>query len=403
MGYYVKDEVFMMPQWSAFISYNGVAQFCRGDLSRRYELASLSKTITALATVILCQENGISLDSPISPLVPEMQFSYRGDLVDDVTIRMLLCHTAGLGHRTIRFLTDGERSIRKVALSVARDPLRFRPGMHFCYATGGYVILGALIEALSGMSFADYCKYRILVPLRMFNTDPSGEPCGGNKLTIAGNYRPLRWNGCESFAPAGFITSTIKDMNLFLEAYLGLTPLPKYLEDAIRICQDTGEYMPVGKSRLRYGFGWYWDDEKELYYHDGCNPGFSSYMAYSLSSKLSSIWMAECNDSSFRILAAKQIWASREAQCGCCEWVPPRHLFVRLSILAEIAFLIALVGLSQNRCSGLFVGVLLAWGVIRIVGRGLSIRQIILWANELTLALILLTSVDLVLLISILI
>lgn len=374
----------MMPDWSMELSKNRVSLFRAGDSHRCYELASLSKVITALAVVCLSLERGFSLDCPVSRLAPKLRFSMPG-----VTVRMLLCHTAGLDGRTIRFQTEGRQNIREAGQAIAAAPLRQPPGTRFRYATGGYVILGALIEALSGVPFGAYCVSRVLEPLQMRDTLVSGEPLAGARRGILRPYLPLRWNGCPAFAPAGYLSGTTADLQKLLQAFLnGGSGLPEPLGSAIRICQDTARYAPTGKKDSYYGFGWYWDSRLDRFDHDGCNPGFTAYLSYSPATGVCSAWLAACNDGSFPQTARKQTLALETSNIPCRGWAPPNRLPQAALLTAELSAGAALL-LRARRCPArVFTGPAAAFGAIRLLGLGLSFRQIRLWTDDLSLGII---------------
>lgn len=374
----------MIPNWSMELSKNQVSLFRAGDPHQCYELASLSKIITALAVVCLSLEQEFSLDCPISKLAPELKFSRSG-----VTVRTLLCHTAGLDGRTIRFQTEGRQNIQEAGQLIAAAPLRQAPGTRFRYATGGYVILGALIEALSGIHFGAYCVSRVLEPLKMWDMIVSGEPLAGTKRGVFRPYLPLCWNGCPAFAPAGYLSGTTADLRKLLNAFLNSgSGLPEPLRSAIQICQDTTRYVPTGKKDSYYGFGWYWDSRQNRFDHDGCNPGFTSYLSYSPTTGVCSAWLAACNDSSFPLAARKQTLALETSNIPCQGWTPPHRMPQAALLTAELITGAALLLRVHRYPVRLLFGPAAAFGAIRMLGWGLSFQQIRLWTDDLSLGII---------------
>ncbi len=387
----------MSVYWSALFCKDQVSLLKHGNFMKSYELASLSKSITALAAVLLSLEYDFSLDNTISFLLPEISFIYKGIPIKTVTVRMLLCHTAGIDPQTIKFQTESNTSIYETALQIAKYPLKFSPGSHFCYATGCYIIIGALIERLSNMTFNDYCRKRIFEPLKMNNTDSSGEIHEGYTIALLNQYKEIHWSGCTGFTPAAYISSSIHDMKLFLSAFTGNANIPSLLRRAIYICQSKRDYISTGMDNLLYGFGWYLDTKNNLFYHDGCNPGACSYMAYSLDKNFYTIWLLNCNDGSFSKFAAIQTKAIINNSMQLFFWKPSYHMFLRGVLFSELCAMMFLLNVSAIKFWGIIIGFASAFAIIKLLSHGLSFQQIRLWTNDLILVLILITMINIVL------
>lgn len=134
-----------------------------------YRLASVSKTITAIATMQLWQQHKIDLDAPVQkycPAFPDPVFAGKPALI---TTRMLLGHLGGIRH-----YKDGDAGLPEVnntthfadpiagGLSFFKDdPLVAKPGTHFHYSTQGYTLIGCVDAAVSGESYVDYVREHI--------------------------------------------------------------------------------------------------------------------------------------------------------------------------------------------------------------------------------------------------
>ncbi|HHY25325.1 MAG TPA: beta-lactamase family protein, partial [Desulfitobacterium dehalogenans] len=135
-----------------------------------FNLASVSKPITALGVMLLVQANKLSLDDPIEKWLPNIP--YKG-----VTVRQLLNHTSGLPDYLELFAHHWNKSQIAVnqdllELLIKYKPERlFEPNERMDYSNTGYVMLALIIEKVSGLSFAEYMKINIFLPVGMQYTE----------------------------------------------------------------------------------------------------------------------------------------------------------------------------------------------------------------------------------------
>lgn len=115
-------------------------------------IASISKVITAAATLRLVEEGKIALDSPISSYLPQVPDQWRS-----VTVHHLLAHRSGFGHH---YAADGIAG-RQEALSALMEQNPVKPLGEFEYSNDGYTLLAILIEIRSGEPFESYVRSRI--------------------------------------------------------------------------------------------------------------------------------------------------------------------------------------------------------------------------------------------------
>ena len=132
----------------------------------KFRLGSLTKQFTA-ASILLLEERGkLRIEDPIKQHLPDVPAAW-----DAITIYNLLTHTSGIPNFTA--LPDYQKlkpfaSAVEKTLDVLRDkPLDFAPGERMSYSNSGYLVLGQLIEKVSGTSYAAFVKENIFVPLGM--------------------------------------------------------------------------------------------------------------------------------------------------------------------------------------------------------------------------------------------
>jgi len=139
------------------------------DGETKFRLGSITKQFTAVAIMILNERGLVDLDAPVKTWLPDAPASW-----DQVTVRRLLAHTAGVPNftsfddfeatKTLPVTVDG-------LIAKFRDrPLDFQPGEDRKYSNSGYVLLTAVIEKASGKSYADFLAETVFQPLGMSDT-----------------------------------------------------------------------------------------------------------------------------------------------------------------------------------------------------------------------------------------
>ena len=135
---------------------------------------SMTKIVTATATMQLAEQGALRLDDPVERFLPE--FPKPRSSWPRVEVRHLLSHSAGLANpvpvRWVHPANDPARDPHGFAteLLTKHDRLRFPAGSKAVYSNLGYIALGEVIAAASGESFVDYVQTRILEPLSMSAT-----------------------------------------------------------------------------------------------------------------------------------------------------------------------------------------------------------------------------------------
>jgi CubicO group peptidase (beta-lactamase class C family) len=141
-------------------------------METRFNLGSMNKMFTAVAILQLVEQGEIALDDTISQHLPDYP---NQDVADRVTIHHLLTHTSGLGdiftEAYLETPKDRYRALQDYLPLFVDQPLQFEPGTRAAYSNAGYVVLGLLIEEISGQSYYDYVRDDIFVPCGMTATD----------------------------------------------------------------------------------------------------------------------------------------------------------------------------------------------------------------------------------------
>jgi len=130
-----------------------------------FDLASLTKVIATTTAVMQLVEKGrIRVNDPVAKYIPE--FGENGK--EEITIRELLTHYSGLPEG-LDLTQPWEGRETALRMAYAEKPI-YAPGSHFLYSDVDFIVLGALVERVSGMSLSAYCQNNIFTPLKMTHT-----------------------------------------------------------------------------------------------------------------------------------------------------------------------------------------------------------------------------------------
>jgi CubicO group peptidase (beta-lactamase class C family) len=152
----------------------------------RFNVGSIGKVFTAVAIAELAQQGRVSFHDPISQYLPGLP----GGIGDKITIADLLTHTSGLGDVFQRWHpTASPLSVSQLLRKVANQPLQFEPGSRFSYSNSGFVVLGAIIEAVTGGNYYDWVRTHVFAPAGMTH---SGWYALDQVPNMAHGYLPVR-------------------------------------------------------------------------------------------------------------------------------------------------------------------------------------------------------------------
>jgi D-alanyl-D-alanine carboxypeptidase len=255
----------------------GMADFefqVRNTPQTRFRIASVTKSITATAVMLLADEGKLSVEDPIAKYLPKSPDGWKA-----ITIRELLTHTSGLSEyfdlagydEKKRAYTGGRDFIEKLE----KLPLQSAPGKEYRYTNSNYILLGYIIEAASGKPYETFLRERIFGPLHM---DNSG--CDYGTAVIRNRAVGYSWNK-EIVPPeffemqnpfaSGCVYSTAEDLFQFVRA-LARSKLVK---------KSTLETMLMA-GESNYGYGWSvanWNGRRVIM-HGGSLNGFKSDLRY---------------------------------------------------------------------------------------------------------------------------
>ena len=299
-----------------------------------YHWWSITKIPTAIAILQLQEQGKLQLDEPVSKYLFFFKVKYPSNKSRVVTIRHLLNHSSGIPDASLFSLIkwihhDGEPNLNQTALVEKVLPkyskLKFEPGENTSYTNIGYMLLGAIIEKVSGQSYEDYIRKFILEPLEMKHTDfvytGDMEPfeSAGSHPTF--NFMsPLLYIMPGSYiretsekhiwmkrfytdqTPSSALIGSAMDAARLVMAYLNNGRLDNYCilsEKSISLMTNDSHVAKVNNKvsyYFRQGIGWQIYKEKSGYKleHTGGGPGFYTIMQIYPNDNLGLIMF--CND-----------------------------------------------------------------------------------------------------------
>ncbi len=262
-----------------------------------YQLGSTTKAFTALALLLLEEDNQISLEEPISTYVPWVTLYYK-EIPREITINQVIHHTSGISDVSIypNIPVGNKKELRHDTVKMLDgSELAFEPGTQVMYSNMGYNLLGCVIEKASGMSYEAYIKSRILEPLGMFHSTCSLEEAqaSGN---LAKQYMPFMGHGVEYNAPFyygavpdGYLFSTAEDMQIWMMAQMGMLEVPEKLARLIEKSHTVENDIVYRKNDNKgygyYAYGWIVYPKVNEITHTGLNTCFCSNVTIRLSEK----------------------------------------------------------------------------------------------------------------------
>jgi len=198
-------------------------------LETRINLGSMNKMFTAVAIAQLVAQGKLSFQDPLSKYIPDFPTAAAAR---KIRIEHLLTHTSGLGdYFTDRFFRERPTTVAAM-LDVAREDttLAFEPGSQQRYSNTAFLVLGAVIEKVTGEDYYDYVRDHVFAPAGMTSSSwPLGaEPGRAFEYEISPRtgMQP-RADGFQRGSPAGGGVSTVGDMLRFSQALLSGRLVPQ--------------------------------------------------------------------------------------------------------------------------------------------------------------------------------
>jgi CubicO group peptidase (beta-lactamase class C family) len=249
----------------------------------RFRIGSITKEFTAAAILKLAEQGKLNVNDPIAKYIPDWPKGH------EVTLRLLLNHSSGIHNFTAKpgFQDNVTNAITLDSLitSFKNDPYEFAPGDKFRYCNSGYVLLGFIIQKVSGQPYDAFLRKTFFEPLGMTNTGvyPSGTPLANEAFGYSYENgtvrRSVNWD-MSNVPAAGNLYSTARDLFLWNEAvFAGKVLSAANARAAFTVGVLTAD-DPTYPEDVGDGYGWTMDrlnGAREIS-HGGELAGFGSYL-----------------------------------------------------------------------------------------------------------------------------
>ena len=247
-----------------------------------FRIASLTKIFTAATILRLAEQGRLSVDDPLATHLPDLSAAGR------VTIRQLLTHSGGIPESSAGTPGSPKRGTDRASrmVEIGSRPLAFEPGSRWSYSNAGYILLGAVIERISGEPWPVAMQKAFFDPLRLTHTrygdtGPIMPGRAAGYTTDDPSHAVRNVTAVDAAVPdaAGALVSTADDLLRWMRA---LTQGRAIAKDRYRQMVTAPDVPPAAPTRDRYGFGVYlWQIRGEpVIGHTGQIPGFASVVAY---------------------------------------------------------------------------------------------------------------------------
>lgn len=240
----------------------------------KFRIGSITKQFTAAAIMLLRERGRLSVQDPIGNYLADCPEAWK-----DITLHHLLSHTSGIPERALPTNTTQAAfppTADGLAARYNNTPLAFPPGAKWAYSNAGYILLGYLIEKVSGQSYAEFLRENFFAPLGMTNTGyddnrqvvkrrAAGYVCRG--LTVV-NAPYIDMNVPHG---AGALYSTVEDLNRWKQALFGG-----------RLLSPASLHAMTTPGAAGYGYGLMAGRQfdRGVIFHVGRISGFAGYLGY---------------------------------------------------------------------------------------------------------------------------
>lgn len=188
----------------------------------RVQVGSVGKVVLAVGILRLVTEGRLSLETPVTELLPELPLTNAWSRTDPVRVKHLLAHTAGLDHSRFWQVFSLEPTpdtplIESVRGDSALLRVQSRPGSRYAYSNVGYALLGMIVESVTGARYEHYLDEQVLAPLGMndstFRFVTQTGPHGDRRLAMGHFEKGAPQAAVPMYLrPAGQFTTTAADM-----------------------------------------------------------------------------------------------------------------------------------------------------------------------------------------------
>jgi CubicO group peptidase (beta-lactamase class C family) len=304
--------------WQGGTGYADLARKAPATPNTLYSICSISKLFTSISALQLRDQEKLRLDDPVAKHVPWFapKTAYPGD--GPITIEGLLTHASGLQREfadtlwiepNMAFPTREE-----LRQGVAARETAYRPEQYFQYSNLGFTMVGAVVEAASGLPYAEYVQANVIGPLGLastFSEMPSQErgkrlAMGYSGIDREGHRHPMPFYQTQAMAPAAGFASTALDLAKFASWQFRLLERggkEVLSANTLREMQRVHFVDPGWETTWGLGFEVWRHGDKTFVGHGGSCPGYRTQLTMKPDEEIAAIVMTNTFDTDASMLA----------------------------------------------------------------------------------------------------
>ncbi len=262
-------------------SHIGEKGYVSSDVKTKYRIGSISKMFTATIVFGLVEEGKLKLDDTLDKFFPEIPNAKK------ITVAQMLDHHSGIHNitdDTQYYLSYSRRpqTHEQMLTTIAKTTPDFEPGTKAVYSNSNYILLGYIVEKVTGTSYKDLLNERIVSKINLADTFYGGKINGANNESnsfdfLNGSWKILAETDMSIPGGAGGIVSTPTDLTKFITA----------LFDGKLVSQKSLDRMKTITDGYGSGIVQFPYYDKKFYGHNGSIDGFNSMLGYLPEEKMS--------------------------------------------------------------------------------------------------------------------
>jgi CubicO group peptidase (beta-lactamase class C family) len=253
-----------------------------------FQIGSISKAWTTTVAMALVDEGLLNLDSPVVDVLPELKLA-DAEVAGKVTVRHLMTHTSGIDGDFFADTGRGDDNLEKYVALLSDVAMNHPLGATMSYSNAGFILLGRVIEHVTGKQWDELMRERLFRPLGLKQTGTLPEEALLHRAAIGHVGEPPVpapvWGLMRSAGPAGLIHSTPREVLAFAKLHLagGVTEDGTRVLSAESVAAMQTPQVPVPDKWIlatHWGLGWFVDDWSgtPVYGHDGSTIGQSAFL-----------------------------------------------------------------------------------------------------------------------------
>jgi len=276
-----------IPNAAIAVIQNGETSYIFRDSTHDtlFQIGSVAKSFTGFGVLLLEDMGLLSVYDPVNQHLPWFEARYNGVPVPHLTVYHLLQNSSGITNDERLFpMAAATESISDfiARLSLGIE-LEFYPSARHAYGNMNYILLGLIIEAVSGQSYDEFMTQQVFHPLGLHSTfanmeraHETGRVIGGNRLRF---LQPVSWNPPihPTSVPTGWIYSSVTDMVRWAGIHLGIVDVSEQFARVVHMShRSRGSVDFFAFGNYFYTAGWNVAYGRERVRHNGATPGYSA-------------------------------------------------------------------------------------------------------------------------------